>query len=71
MVGGTDQNALFWQVQMSRFLPSLTSPQSVHLSGEASAKAQEEALEAEKKAWRDKVVVDTTDFKVPDHIPFF
>lgn len=34
------------------------------MSGEASAKAQEEALEAEKKAWRDKVVVDTIDFKV-------
>jgi hypothetical protein len=38
--------------------------QSVNLSGEASAKAQEDALEAEKKAWKDKMVVDTLDFKV-------
>jgi hypothetical protein len=67
MVSGKDQNDLFWQVVIC---PSdevscpHSSSQSVHLCGEASAQAQEEALEAEKKAWRDKVVVDTTDFKV-------
>jgi hypothetical protein len=38
--------------------------QSVHLSGEQGALVQEEAAAAEKKAWHDKVIVDTLDFKV-------
>jgi hypothetical protein len=37
---------------------------SVHLGGDEARKIQEDALAAEKKAWKEKVVVDHLDFKV-------